>query len=147
MEAAVASIAYYQLNVVIFIVLCTDLASHVLKTLVPLFSSDIGGSETQISFASFGATQTLGQRSAVYVKLVVKCKLFVLLDVPKGEYADAYLPEDIPLLGNAVGFARVVDKAGQVALVSRVNDFSLTGFHEISACGFAVLLNSCLAEL
>jgi hypothetical protein len=43
--------------------------------------------------------------------LIIEGKFLILFDIPESEDADANLSENIPLLGDAVGFAGVVDEA------------------------------------
>ena len=146
-EALVALVADDQLYIVIVEVFLADLAGHVFETLVPLFGSDVGGPESQIPLASFGAAEAFGERGAVDIKLIVEGEFFVLLDVLECEDADANLPQNVPFLGDAVGFAGVIDESRQIALVGGVDDLALRCFHEVGASRFAVLLYSCLSEV
>jgi hypothetical protein len=146
-EALVTLIANDQFNIVIIEVFFTDFASHVLKALVPLFSSDVGGAKTEIAFTTLGPAQALGKRSAVDVKLIVKGQFFVFLDVLQSKDADTDLTQYIPLLSNTVGLARMVDESCEVALVGRVDDLALRCFHEVGAGRLAVFLHSGLPEV
>lgn len=133
METSVAVVAYYQLHIVIVIILVADLAGHVLETFVPLLGADVGGPQTKVPFALLGAAEAFGEGSTVDIKLVVECEFLFLLDIPESENADAYFPKDVPLLSDAVGFAGVVDEPGEIALVGGVDNLSLRGLHQICA--------------
>lgn len=56
--------------------------------------------------------------------MVVEGEFIILLDVSCGKYSDTNLAQDIPFSGYAVWLARMVDKSGKIALVSRINNFS-----------------------
>lgn len=141
MESQVTFIADNELYVIVVIIGLAYFASHVLEPLVPFFRSDVHWPKPQISFALLRATQTLGQGSIEHIELVVECHLVVLLDVPESENTDADLSKDIPLLGDAVGLAGMVDESSQVALLGGVNDLALAGLHQVSAGGNGVLLD------
>lgn len=147
MEALVALVADDQLYIVIVEVFLANLAGHVLEAFVPLFGSDVGGSESQIALAPFGAAEAFGEWSAVDIKLIVEGEFFVLLDVLECEDADANLPQNVPFLGDAVGLAGVVDESRQIAFVGGVDDLAFGCFHEVGASRFAVLLYPCLSEV
>jgi len=132
-EPFVTIIANDQLYIVVIIVFVTNFAGHILKSLVPLFCSYICGSQPQVTLASPGATKALSQRSTIHIKLIIEGKLLILLNVPKCKYSNTNFSQNVPFLRNAVRFARMVDKPCNVSLVSRINDFSLRGFHQISA--------------
>lgn len=134
MEAFVALITDDELDIVIIEVFLADFAGHILQSFVPLLRSDVSWPQAEVTFAAFGPAETFGQRSAVNIELVIEVELLVLLDVLQREDADADLSQHVPFLGDAVGLAGVVDEPGQVALVGRVDDFSLGGLHEVGAC-------------
>lgn len=142
MEALVALIANDQLYIVVLVGKVAYLADHVLQPLVPLFSRDLSGPESEVPFALLGATEAFGEGRAIDIKLVVKGELLVLQNILGGEYSDADFPQHIPLLGDAVRVAGVVDEASQVALVGRVDHLSLRSFHQVRARGLRVLAHS-----
>jgi hypothetical protein len=133
MKTFVAFIANYELNVVVLEIFLTDFACHILKTLVPLFSTYVSRSQTQITLAFFGAAEALGKGRAVDIELVVEGEFFILHNVSEGEDANADFSEHIPLLGDAVGLAGVVDEPSEVALVCGVDNLALGSLHEVGA--------------
>ena len=124
MEPFVAVVADYQLYIVVVVVFVADLAGHVLESFVPLLSGNVGGSESEIAFALFGATQALGEGGTIDIKLVVKSKFLIVLNISKRKYPHTNLTEHIPLLRDAVRLAGVVDKSGDVAFVGGVDDLT-----------------------
>ena len=133
MKASVAIITNNQFYIIVFIVLVTYLTSHILKPFIPFLSSDICWSEAQISFAFLRSTKALGQWSAVYIKLVIKCQFLVLFNVSECKNTYANLSKNIPFLSNTVWFARVIYETCQISLISRVNNFTFGCLHEVSA--------------
>jgi hypothetical protein len=81
MESSVAVITYDQLNIVIVEIFLTDLTSHILQSFVPFLSTDISRPKPKIPLTLLGSTQTLSQRGAVYIKLIVKSQLFIFFDI------------------------------------------------------------------
>lgn len=51
MESIIALIAYNEFHVIILVILLADLASHILKALIPLLGGDIGWLQAQIALA------------------------------------------------------------------------------------------------
>lgn len=110
MEPLIALIAYYQLHIVIIVGQMANFTNHILQPIIPLLSADVGWSQTQVAFASLGPTQAFGERRAVNIELIVKGKLFILLDIFKRKYANTDFPQHIPLLCDAVWLTGVVDE-------------------------------------
>lgn len=123
-EAPVAVVADDQLYVIIVIVFVANLAGHVFQTLVPLLGTDVGWSKTEVTFAFLRPTETFCERRAIDIELIVKCKLFIFFNIAQSKDSDANFSKDIPLLGDAVRFARVVDETSQVSLIGRVDNLS-----------------------
>lgn len=124
-ESSITFIADDEFDIVVIVVLITELASHILQTLIPFLSSDIHRPESQIALAFLGSAQAFRQRGVEDVKLVVECQLHVFFDVPECEYSDTDLSEYVPLLRNTVWLAGVVDEPSEIPLFGWIDDLPL----------------------
>jgi len=132
-EALVAHVAEQQPVLELLGILIADGAGHVLEPVLPFLERELRRLEAQVLLAVLRAAQALRQRRLEAVKLVVEVELLVLEDVLDRENANADLSEDVPLLGDAVRVARVVNEPREVAFVGWVDHLVLVDLHHVSA--------------
>lgn len=142
MESKITLIAYNEFDIVIIIVGLTNLASHILESLIPFFWGNVHWSKPQISLTFFSITKTFSQRSIKNIELIVEGELIILFNIPKSKNTYTDLAEDIPFLGNTIRLARMVNKACQVSFFSRIYNLTFARFHEVGTSRNRILLDS-----
>ena len=145
-KSFIAIIANDKFDIVVIEIFLTYLTSHILKSFIPFFSTDISRSKSQVPFAFFGPTKTFSQRCTVYIKLIVKGKFLIFFDISQSKNTDTDLSKNVPFLCDAVRFAGMVDKSCQIAFVGRIDDLPFRSFHEVSACRFTILFEFSFAN-